>query len=146
MHPYKFNVSLRLTHPTQDLGEIYNKLGALPDAIPRRIWKAGDERLGQKGGVLEGKYEKSYCYFDFFKEPRKSDQISLSNALEKIAEDLSIFKSDIERHVDSGEDAEFFVGMYIDSNCSEIFSPELMGKLADSRVKLSLDIYPPDKE
>lgn len=141
MHPYEFNISLRLTHPEMDLTEIYEKLSAVRDLTPRRIWRAGDQRLAQNGQPLEGKYDKSYCYFDLYVSPQKSAEESLSLGIERILSELSSYTNDIDDHVKSGGKAELFVGMYVDSNSSDTFSSHLLRKLADSQIELSFDIY-----
>jgi len=146
MHPYEFNLSFRLTHPSEDLRAIYEKISTIPGFIPGRIWKAGEERQGQQGQNLEGVYEKSYCYFDCFNTLQKSTTESLSVAIEKILILLVPFKEDIQEHVRSGGKAEFFAGLYVDSNAGETFNPELMKKLADFGIQLSIDIYPPDQK
>jgi hypothetical protein len=142
MHPYEFSISLRLTHPTEDLASIYAKINTEPGFIPRQIWKVGSQRRGQQGQELEGTYDKSYCYFDLLTSPQKSTVESLSEAIEKNLELLEPFRSVLREHVESGGDSEFFVGLYIDSNSGETFYPDLMQKMAEFKIKLSIDIYP----
>lgn len=43
-----------------------------------------------------------------------------------------------------GGEVELYLNWNVDRNCGDQISPELMGRLADLGVALSLDIYPPD--
>ena len=144
MHPYEFNLSFRVTHQTRDLSDLYQKLTDIPAFIPGRTWKAGDERLTQQGKKLEGHYKESYCYFSVFAAPQKTEVEYPAAVIERIVEQLLPFKSDLQDHIKSGGELEVFVSLYVNSNSAEVFRPELMRKLADFGIQLSIDIYPDD--
>src|SRR5215831_21088118 len=126
MNPYQFNLSLRIKHPERDLSDLYEKLSTVSMLKPKRIWKAGDARMTQDGRTLEGKYTESYCYFSVFDEPRESNVDSLSSAMERVTDVLLPYKADFDSHTSSGGKLEFFVGLYVNANSGEEFSPGLI--------------------
>ena len=143
MHTYEFSLSFRLTHPSDDLIGIYQKVSTLHDFTPGRIWKTGDQRSAQQGKTLEGVYKESYCYFSLVKNPQKSTVESPSQAIERALASLVPLQADLQNHARSGGELEFFLSLYIESNSGETFHPELIRKLADLKMRLSIDIYPP---
>ncbi len=145
MHPYEFNISFRLTHPTEDLTQIYQKLSLVSDFLPRRIWKAGDERKSQQGKRLGGYYEKSYCYFDLNTGLQKSTSQSLTSVIENILTRLTPFKDVLEKFCGNAGQLEFFIGLYVVENAGETLPVTLLKKLSDFQIGLALDIYPPGK-
>jgi hypothetical protein len=144
MHPYEYTLAFRLRHQATDLADLYETLGEAPGFIPGRIWKAGDQRQTQAGRTLEGHYDKSYCYFELFSTAQKSEVESPAAAIERVVTLLQPYKSVLQQHVRSGGELELFLSVYVESNSSEGFSPDLMRQLADFEIELSIDIYPPD--
>jgi len=146
MHPYSYNFSFRLRHSTQDLSSIFDKLSKLPGFIPKRIWKADELRKTPEGQELEGSYTDSYCYFDFFNDPQDSKEKDLSDAIKEVTDKLALEKNILTEFGASGGTSAFFIGWYLVANSGDIFSSELLQQLADLKIGLEFDIYPPDNK
>src|SRR5262252_5547037 len=142
MNPYQFNLSLRIKHPERDLSDLYAKLSMVSMLKPKRIWKVGDVRIAQDGRTLEGQYIESYCYFSIFNEPQDSNAESLSSTLDRVTKALLPYKADLDNHTNSGGTLEFFVGLYVNANSGDEFSPILIKTVGDLGIYISLDIYP----
>jgi hypothetical protein len=142
MNPYEFNLSLRLFHPNQDLETFYHKILEITSFIPGRIWKQGDNRLTIAGEPLEGIYENSYCFMNNSQHLQSSNELSLNDAIDNFLDKISPLKSEFEEFTKSNGRSELFVGFYFSGNSSETFYSDLIKKLSEFQIDLSLDLYP----
>jgi hypothetical protein len=71
---------------------------------------------------------------------------ALAIALAEMAERFSPKKSFFAKIRGEGGHAEFYVGWFIDGNRGDEFHPDLLARLADLGITLSLDIYPADTD
>jgi hypothetical protein len=133
MHYHISGISLRLRDPVRDVGALLERWGFEVG----RSWVAGEPRTTPGGTALEGVWPDSYAYSSL-----PADGITLAHRLllilrivEPIAEDLADF-------ADSGGAAELFVGWHFQRNSGDRLDWELLRRLADCRLSLSLDIYP----
>lgn len=134
MNPFKHTVSLRVEHPTVDPDQISAQLGIKPDTK----WMAGSERVSPKGNLLDGKHEKSYwsCALE------SDDRVGLADFLTTFTARLEAHKDFLRWIRSTGGRTEYFVGWFSNGNSGEIFSCDLLGKLSDLCIDLSLDVYP----
>jgi hypothetical protein len=135
--PYRYDISLRVRHPSMDPAEISTALALEPS----RMWRAGEQRMTPKDTPLEGTWRDTYWYADVFKD--ECPDRTLAAALSELVERFSSKKSAFAKIRDDGGQVEFYVGWYIDGNRGDKFDTVLLAKLADLGVNLSLDIYPP---
>jgi hypothetical protein len=142
MNPYTYKISFRVRHSSASLKDIYEKLIAVDGVIPGRVMSIGEQRASQNGEALEGTYKDSFCTVSFSNEWQISDSRELGSALDNCMTKLGTVLPEIIR---SGSNAEFFVGLSIDSNSGLTLSSDLMRQLADQNIELSFDLYPPDK-
>lgn len=142
MHPYRYRISLSLSHPDADLRE----LGEVLDIRPTRAVKAGDPRITPKGTLLPGVYRESSWNGDLTSEPdaRMSDDEHLETFLEAQLDRLARHSGQLRALRDDGGQARFFIGLFCDANTGLTLSPALMAKAAALGIELGFDIYPPD--
>jgi hypothetical protein len=142
VHPYRYRVSLSLSHPDADLRE----LGEVLDIRPARAVKAGDPRITPKGTLLSGAYRESSWSGDLTPEAdaRTSDGEHLETFLEAQLDRLSRHSGRLRAFRDDGGQARFFIGLFCDANTGLVLSPALMAKAATLGIELGFDIYPPD--
>jgi hypothetical protein len=118
------------------------EISAVLGLEPSRMWRAGDPRTTPKNTPLEGVWRGTYWATDVLKDdcPNRT----LAAALFELAERFSANKSFFAKVRNEGGCVEFYVGWFIDGNRGDEFGPDLMGKLVDLGITLSLDIYPLD--
>jgi hypothetical protein len=135
---YRYAISLRFRHPSADLSGIGDKLGI----TPTRSWKAGDPRTTPKGTPLDGVFRDSY-WTSMPIEGASSEATDLSEALGQILTQLSERRAFFADFADSGGRAELLVGWFFDEgNSGDVLPHELLARLAELRIDLSLDVYP----
>lgn len=83
MYPFKFDVSLLITHPKMEPDEICNTLGL----EAKRKWKVGMPRSTPCGALLEGAYKETHCSF-YLKHDEKIE----------LTEFLKSFNKRIDKH------------------------------------------------
>ncbi|MGO4262530.1 DUF4279 domain-containing protein [Lysobacter sp. TAB13] len=142
MHPYRYRVSLSLSHPDADLRE----LGEALDVRPARAVRAGDPRVTPKGTLLPGAYRESSWSGDLTPEAdaQASDDEHLETFLEAQLDRLARHSDRLRAFRDDGGQARFFIGLFCDANTGLVLSPALMAKAAALGIELGFDIYPPD--
>lgn len=133
MHPFKYDVSFRIRHPTMDPDDISNELGLRPE----RNWKVGSQRTTPKGDILKGVYKETYCCFHL---PHLKNQ-GLADFLKKIGKKFEIHSEFFKRILSTGGTLEFFIGWYSSENSGEEFDWKILAKLAELQINLSLDFY-----
>jgi hypothetical protein len=144
MNPYEYRISLRVMHPIADLQELSFKIRDVTDLLLSRIVKAGDPRETPRGEKLDGIYNESLsslAFRDFLTSPEKSNRRPLPDVLEEILEKLTPIKDDLADFIKDGGTLAFFIGIFIDGNSGEIFSPPLLRQLADFNIELQFDMY-----
>lgn len=129
-----FEVSLSITHPDIDPAEISNAVGL----TPKRATRAGAPRTTPKGDALAGAYKFSH-WLHLFDVKGASE---LGVVLENMAERLQCHETFFHRVVDDGGTIELFCGVFAAGNWDEVLSHSLMGRLAELRIDLRLDVYP----
>jgi hypothetical protein len=134
--PYRYVISLRVFHPKMDPAEISIAL----QRTPKVSWKAGDSRVTPKGTPLKGLRKDSYWTCNVLKGewPGKD----LTDAVSDLVTQLSLHRSFFQQVRSEGGKVEFFVGWFFDGNSGDVFDVDLLAKLADLGIALSLDIYP----
>ena len=131
---YRFRVSVRLLHPSENLTALAGQLGLEPS----RSWIAGERRTSARGELLDGRWNHSYSTMPVDAE---NDE-GLEATLERIASFLSEKAQELEQHVSSGGSIELFIGFFQEGfNSGFSLSSELMGKYAALGVRLDFDIY-----
>jgi hypothetical protein len=136
MAPYRYSISLRITHPSIDPTLITAELGS----DPRRSWRAGLERRAPDGELLRGINQQSFWVGSHLEG--ESGVVALSEALHGLLEKLERHRAFFRRLRDEGGVVEFFIGWFLGSQGGEIIEHSLMARLADLQIDLSLDMYP----
>jgi len=139
MHPYRYSITLRVSHPDIDPSEITKAL-ALESAW---AWKAGDPRQTPKGTPLEGFYRESYWYCDLIPDGERSSEGTLvEDYLDHFVEQLSSYREFFERIRSEGGRVEFFIGLYGERNYGFELPPSLLGAAAITGLSFTFDVYP----
>lgn len=133
MSDFRFDVSLRVRHPSLEPDEICRQLG-----MPAEIqWRVGDQRVTPKGRPLSGVYDHSYCVFRL--KPGKN--INLAEFLGAQNKELLSRKSFLNDLIESGGSVEYFIGWYSRANTGEFFGWKLLKELSDLHIDLAFDVY-----
>jgi Domain of unknown function (DUF4279) len=138
MNSYQYDISLRVRHPSLDPAEITSALGLNPS----RSWRAGEVRTTPKGNPLEARYSNSYWVVQLGKGgwPDKTLAAVVNELLDQLAPHQGLFQ----RIRAEGGTVEFFVGWLFEGNSGDVFDCDLLARMADLKIDLSLDVYPPD--
>lgn len=137
--PYRFKISLRLTHPTHGLSNCSAEFGL----DPFREWKVGDTRTTPKGRALEGFRRESY-WTASLDTVAHSD---LEAALAHIAQWLSRHSPFLRNHTRSGGSVGLFIGFFLGRfNSGFSLEPSLLEKYSSLGVTLDFDMYGPVDE
>lgn len=131
-----FRVSLSITHPDMDPGEI---TGAV-QLTPERATRAGASRTTPTGRPLAGRYDFSHWMHQF--DVRGASE--LGAILQDLAERLRQHEPFFDRVVQHGGTVELFCGVRAAGNWDEIISHVLMKQLAALHIDLRLDVYAKD--
>lgn len=137
--PYRFEISLRLVHPSADLSSCSEELGLQPF----RLCRSGEPRTTPRGNPLKGLWHDSYW--------TSSLDVSTCNGLEdalmEVARRLTEHQRFFARHTESGGAASLFIGFFLDRlNTGLSLTPELLAKYSSLGVALEFDLYGPDDE
>jgi hypothetical protein len=133
MHPFKYDVSLRIEHPKMTAEEICKRVGLRVE----RSWTVGSQRKTPKGTPLDGVNRSTYCCFKL-KHPK---EVRLAEYLKDCSEKLFHHKEFFENIRTTGGRLEYFVGWYSDKNSGEMFDLDLLSMLVQLRIDLSIDFY-----
>lgn len=133
MHTFRYDVCLRITHPSMDPQHICNRLGLQASMM----WKAGENRQTPTRTLLSGVYKESYCVFDLA-VPRGCE---LENFIKRSNKTLGPHKRFLSHISSTGGSVEYFIGMYLDRNHGVVFCPELLAQLTKLQIGLSFDLY-----
>jgi len=135
MKSYQFDISLRVRHPSLDPAEITSALGLNPS----RSWRAGEARTTPKGNPLEGRYSDSYWVVKLAK-----GRWPLAAVINELLDQLAPHQALFQQIRAEGGTVEFFVGWFFERNSGDVFDCDLLARMADLKINLSLDVYPPD--
>ncbi|TCZ80382.1 DUF4279 domain-containing protein [Lysobacter sp. N42] len=133
-HPYRYRVSLALTHPTLSAAELGTVLPVQPD----HQGTVGEPRKTPKGGPLPGTYRESFWRHSF-------DTPQDANVEEFIAGLAETLSPSLPRLLSGGGKARLFIGLFLQQeNIGLELSPELMSRCGAVGISLGFDIYGPD--
>ena len=135
MHPYRYKISLRVSHPTMPHKEISAALGR----EPRIAWTAGDPRTTLQGHAFEGAREDSYWSVHLMEG---HSETPIEQALAACLHPLESRKAFLAGIVKDSGRAELFIGLFGERNLGLELPPKLLGACADLGLALALDIYP----
>jgi hypothetical protein len=138
MNRYRYKISLRVRHPSMDPAEITCVLRLAPS----REWRAGEPRTSPRDQPLGGIWPETYWIARVMEEewPGKD----LATAIAELLDRLELNRSFLAKVRSEGGTVEFFVGWYFDGNSGDVFECGLLARMADLKINLSLDVYPPD--
>ena len=139
MHPYRYQVSLRLWHPNRDLSGATRVFRLRP----RFLRKAGEPRQTPKGTPLPGIWRESYWSAEL--TPRKgiwSKRMDLETFLAKSLKRLSPKRAYISRLRATDGRADLFIGLFGNGSFGAELQPDLLAAAARVGIALSLDVYP----
>jgi hypothetical protein len=134
---YGYTISLRVRHPSLDPSEITSAL----QLTPSRTWRVGEPRATTKGAPLKGIYSATF-WTKRFVEGEFLDK-ELPAAMGEIVDQLVPHRSFFHRIRLEGGTAEFFVGWFFNRQSGGTFDCDLLARLADLKIDLSFDVYPP---
>jgi hypothetical protein len=137
MHYHVSGISLRLRHPEAELGSLLERWGLKVG----RSWRAGTPCTTPAGRPLEGIWPDSYAYSSL-----PMDGTTLAHRLRKILTRIEPFGPELAAFVEGGGSAELFVGWHFERNSGDVLDWDLLRRLAECRLSLSLDIYPEPEE
>jgi Domain of unknown function (DUF4279) len=132
----KLALSLRLRHPSMDVGQLSRQLGFEPN----RAWRAGEPNISPIGRALEGSSTSSYSTASIDLDSASD----LADALSGCVTRLEAHKSTLSDFVRTGGSTAFFIGWFLDRNEGEILGSTLLGRLSQLEISLEFDVYPPD--
>jgi hypothetical protein len=133
MKPFKYTVSFRIGHPNIDPDEISQRLSLVPDTS----WIAGSRRRTPAGRMLEGQHKTTYWSYSLEEEL----DINLADQLYNFAYTIEPHKNFFRYIRTAGGKCEFFIGWFSNASSSEVFSYQLLSKLAELEIDLTFDIY-----
>jgi hypothetical protein len=113
--------------------------------IPFRCWRAGEPRSSPSGKPLEGRWPHTYWTSGTIASGRWPGQ-SLPSAVSDLLDRLAPHASFFHQVRGEGGKVEFFIGWFLDGHTGGLFTPDLLGRLADFKIDISLCLYPPDQE
>ena len=138
MTTYRYFLSLRVWHSSQDLVIVTNTLGLAPEFFDQ----AGQARV-RKGKVLDFISKESYWSHAFDLDAEQDIEDCLLLHIGK----LEPYKMLFDNIASTGGRSEFFIGFMLESsNSGFVLSPELQSKCAALNIGLSFDIYESDKQ
>ena len=106
--------------------------------VPFRAWKVGEQRVTQRGDLLEGTYDSTY----WCSPELTGGGAGLTELLEAQLAELETRKAFLAEFCSTGGRIEYFVGWFTDKkNTGEVFDWRLLSRLAALQISLSMDIY-----
>jgi hypothetical protein len=138
MNRYRYKISLRVRHPSMDPAEITATLRFAPS----HAWRAGEPRTTPRGQPLKGIWPQTYWTARLMECARPGKD--LATAIAELLDQLELNRGFLARVRSEGGSSEFFVGWFFDGNSGDVFDSDLLARMADFKINLSLDVYPPD--
>ena len=133
MGRFKYAVSFRIEHPGMEPQEISLRLSLTPD----QSWKAGDVRKSSKGTPLKGRYKNTFWRHSVKHTP----DMSLVDCLKEFTSNLESNIEFLKEIRYTGGRCEYFIGWFSGHNSGEMLDFELLNKLGNLKIDLSLDVY-----
>jgi hypothetical protein len=110
---------------------------------PSRSWRAGEPRSTPKGNPLEGTWPKSYWTASLVEGQWPREQ--LEDAINGVLDQLAAHKDYFHQIRSQGGNVELYVAWFFDGQSGGVFCHDLLVRMADLSMDLSLDAYPPDR-
>ena len=146
MNPYSYRISLTLRHSSEKLTEVSEQIIKLfPEIIPGQLCNIGEDRMTPIGRKLEGMYTDSRFSFAFSEETYNSKLKTLEDSINEVLEKLILCKDLLLKFTSKNGSIEFFIGLFVDANSGIVLDTDLIKRLADLKIGLGFDIYPPEK-
>jgi hypothetical protein len=133
MYPFRYEVSLRIKHPTMNAEAICKKVGLRVE----RKWTVGSQRKTPKGTPLTGVNKSTYCCFKL-EHPK---ELILADFLRSCNRRLYRHERFFEHIRSTGGSLEYFIAWYSDRNSGETFDFDLLSMLVRLKIDLSIDFY-----
>ena len=133
MASFRYDLSLRIEHPSADLALVCSQLGM----TPKIIWRAGEPRTTPVGNPLTGNRDQSYCSTPI---DHPAD-FSLAEALDALLDRLMANRKIFDELAATGGSGNVFVGWYSGPNSGERFDPSLLSRHSALGLSLDLDVY-----
>jgi hypothetical protein len=134
LQDFHYNVSLHVSHPDIDPALISQALALQPT---RRATRRGEAKTTPEGMPCVGYWEFSH-WSHSFAITQDGELVDFLNRLVGMLEPQREF---LQRIVEEGGRVECFVGIFTNTNCDQVLPFDLLGKFADLRVDLRLDLY-----
>lgn len=134
--PTRFELSIRLRHPTLSLAAATEAFGREPDV--RR--QAGSPRTTPKGAPLAGHWGESQFLW------RASQQGDLVALIAWANGFLWPHRAFLQRLRAEGGSLEYFIGCFVADDTGHSLPPELLSACGELGASLSFDIYAPPRE
>ncbi|QDH71559.1 hypothetical protein [Marilutibacter alkalisoli] len=140
MNPYRYQVALRATHPSDDLKPLFEAIGLRPT----RAWRAGEPRRTPAGHRLEGAYPDSYASASLLDQaaPRGWTEEPLEAFLRRQLDRLAPHQPAFQALASQGGRCELFIGLFADNSFGFDLGNWLCEATARLRLSLAFDIHP----
>ncbi|MCE9533002.1 MAG: DUF4279 domain-containing protein [Planctomycetes bacterium] len=127
-------MSLHVIHPDIDPDLITRELELQPTF---RTTRGGMPKMTPNGLPRDGNWEFSHWMhsFDIIQDGE------LVGYLQRLTVTFEPHREFLRRMYEEGGNVECFVGIFTDTNCDQILPFDLLGKLAELRIDLRLDLY-----
>lgn len=138
MKRHRFEVSIRIWHPSINPEEISNNLGV----VPRVARMAGADRSTPSGRPLAGANRETFWSY---RCPAVAEG-GLAGAVGYCLEVIDVAEPFVRALIASGGRIELFVGWFCSGNCGDVLDSPSLGRLGRLGVNLSFDVYAPDSQ
>jgi hypothetical protein len=131
--PFKYAVSLRVTHPSLRPADISVEV----DMTPSHSWMVGELRKTPKWTLLEGRRKESYCTYEI----GGADDGELAQCLRKAVDKLGGHREFLRKLRSTGGSLMFYIFWYPNGDTGEVFDTDLLLKMADLGIELGINVY-----
>ena len=132
-HTPGFVVSLRLKHPTLELGSLCKTMGMKPNIL----WSAGEPRRTPKGLYLGGVRDNSYANCRINPVNKSSPDKLIEHALLSMTSNKVIYRE----FIDSGGTSEFYVAIFSEEGMAFLINTQLVDMLAELRCAVGFELF-----
>lgn len=133
---FKFEITLRVVHPSIDPTEITQKLSMSPSYAHM----VGQNRMTPKGNPLPGINRNSLWSFRVGGRSL-GEQGTVPELIREMNEKLWPSRDYLSAIRDSGGSIDYSIGWFTDFNSGEVFDWALLKQCADLRIDLFFDVY-----
>jgi hypothetical protein len=136
--PYRYRLSLRIWHPTDDPAEYTREFGLTPEFVH----ETGKMRFRPNGEPLRIARESYWSHqFEPSSEPEDVDVLAF-----RVAEGLSVHSELLNRIVATGGQVDFSIAVFMkQSNVVVLIDPALQAACSKLGIRLAMDIYGQDE-